>query len=66
MADELSREEKLRLPPKVFLDISDAPLLNGQKPHDNPRRYNMTDEEALEFNAQKKAEREAKAAESGA
>lgn len=61
MPEELSREEKLKLPPKVFLDVSDAPLLNGQKPHDNPRRYNMTDEEALAFNEQKRLEREAAA-----
>lgn len=49
----MSREEQLSLPPKVFLDVSDAPLLNGVKPIDNPRAYGMTDEEALEWNRRK-------------
>ena len=51
--EELTREEKLALPPMVMLDISDAPLLNGQPPVSNPRVYSMTDEEAIEWNRKK-------------
>lgn len=54
----LSREEQLALPPTVRIDISDAPLLNGVPPIDDPRVYNMTDAEALEWNAKKAKERE--------
>lgn len=50
---ELTREEKMALPPMVKLDVSDAPLLSGQPPIDNPRAYGMTDEEAIEWNRQK-------------
>lgn len=50
---ELSREEQLALPPQVFLDMSDAPLLNGEAPISNPRAYGMTDLEAEEWNNKK-------------
>lgn len=53
MEEELTREQKLALPPEVFLDMTDAPTLNGVPPIDNPRAYNMTDEEALEWNRKK-------------
>lgn len=54
----LSREEQLSLKPTVRIDISDAPLLDGGLPEDNPRVYGMTDAEALEWNAKKAKERE--------
>ena len=51
---ELTREEKLRLPSEVKLDVSDVPLLNGVPPVDDPRAYGMTDDEAIEWNEKKK------------
>lgn len=51
----LSREEQLALEPTVFIDITDAPLLGGVPPIDNPRAYGMTDAEALEWNRKKQA-----------
>jgi hypothetical protein len=56
----LTRDEQMALPPTVKIDISDAPLLGGSKPEDNPRLYGMTDAEALAWNESKAKEREAK------
>lgn len=54
----LTREEQLELEPTVRIDITDAPLLNGDPPTDDPRVYGMTDAEALAWNEKKAAERE--------
>ena len=53
MDEELTREQKLLLPSQVRLDMTDAPLLNGVPPLDDPRAYGMTDEEAIEWNEKK-------------
>lgn len=53
----LPREEQLALEPTVFIDVSDAPLLGGVAPIDNPRAYGMTDAEALAWNEKKAADR---------
>jgi hypothetical protein len=52
---KLTRDEQLALEPTVVIDTTDAPLLGGYPPINNPRAYGMTDFEALEWNRNKQS-----------